>query len=743
MLKYQDYTTGVYNWLKAKNADDPDFTFSLRQKAIKGAQKNYFIGTENSKYFGTTFWTLPVYYPGSSSDLVDLIFSYSKNNQLRYFFEFKQTRNPVDAQNEAALELIRRLQTKFRGSVPTFEESATAKSMEWCRVSSRKPAYKELSELFEDLSQDLDFIISIVNETINEVKKDYPDFKANRIRREEFNGMEEKMEKRIAKHSSVPTQKSEVIATDEPEEEIEPEIANRSVLNQILFGPPGTGKTYNTINKALEIIGEKLEGKSRKDVKALFDLKMKEGQIVFTTFHQSMSYEDFIEGIKPLKPLPGDEFVKYEVQNGIFKSLCQMANSNYENSKLENKDKISFEEAFEKFKEEWEDNQGMLFPLKTEGYDYTITGFTGTSIQFKKASGGTSHTLSINTLREMYYGKEYNFRQGVGIYYPSVLGKVQSYKSATTSNSILKSYVLIIDEINRGNVSQIFGELITLIEDDKRLGKVEALEVVLPYSNKEKFGVPPNLYIIGTMNTADRSVEALDTALRRRFCFEEMSPMPALITPSETLRRFWLSSEYMEGVTDESYENYEEEISEFLGMEILDAAKYIHYRDSENVNLIPYDFESSLGEIVRFTGINLSYLLTLLNKRIEKLIDRDHQIGHSFFMSIFSMGELQVAFYNKIIPLLQEYFFGDYAKLGLVLGKGFIRKREWNNQADTFADFDSEAVMDFAERDVYEIIDYRSNAAYTVKVRNAEKNDVEVIMDFEKAIKLLMKQSIV
>src|SRR5690606_727010 len=202
-----------------------------------------------------------------------------------------------------------------------------------------------------------------------------------------------------------------------------------------------------------------------------------------------------------------------------------------------------------------------------------------------------------------------------------------------------KDYVLIIDEINRGNVSAIFGELITLIEEDKRLGEDEALTAKLPYS-KDSFGVPPNLYIIGTMNTADRSVEALDTALRRRFSFVEMPPVPNCIKDGN-------------------------------GLEAIE-------------------------------GINLPNLLTTINKRIEKLLDKDHMIGHSYFMGLNTVNELKRVFHNKVLPLLQEYFFGDYGKIGLVLGEGFFEKTD-DNDKDIFApfnDYDSSGLM---QRNVYHL----------------------------------------
>jgi 5-methylcytosine-specific restriction endonuclease McrBC GTP-binding regulatory subunit McrB len=513
--------------------------------------------------------------------------------------------------------------------------------------------------------------------------------------------------------------------------DVNEEINKKLHLNQILFGPPGTGKTFTSITKALQIINgieeQELNWEDRKEVKAQFDKRLEEGRIVFTTFHQSMSYEDFIEGIKPLRPLAGDTFVKYEVQDGIFKKISDLAKSNFDNSQPVNKQKLSFEEVFEKLKLEWDENAEMKFPLKTVGYDFTIIGFTSTSIQFRKASGGTSHTLSISTLKDLYYGKEFNFKAGVGIYYPSILNKLNTFKNSGTVNTELLPYVLIIDEINRGNVSQIFGELITLIEEDKRLGKDEALEITLPYS-KEKFGVPPNLYIIGTMNTADRSVEALDTALRRRFSFEEMPPKPELLSPWETLRRFWMKHTGKYGGSKESYDKYEKGLRDLLGLEILDHASYIEYGDNPESGFTIEEFKENLHDIIRFSGVDLNVLLEKINSRIEFLLDKDHLVGHSYFINITSYSDLQNVIYNKIIPLLQEYFFGDYAKIGLILGKGFVRQKTAHKKV--FADFSANSLEDFDQREIYEIVDYRiEELNYSVK---------EEQMDFSKAINLLL-----
>jgi len=405
-------------------------------------------------------------------------------------------------------------------------------------------------------------------------------------------------------------------------------------LNQILYGPPGTGKTYKTKSLAVQIVNPDFsangsnEFERRESIVLEYDRLFENEQIVFTTFHQSFGYEDFVEGIKP--STTEDKKVIYDVAPGVFKKLCEKAKNNWLEFKKGNRNRLSFDKAFAKLKEEWEENENISFPLKTQGKEYKIIGFTESSIQFEKASGGTGHTLSIATLRDAYYDRKEIRSTGVGIYYPGILNKLYSYDSngsealmPESSEPTLKNYVLVIDEINRGNVSGIFGELITLLESDKRMGRSEEISVELPYS-KEQFTVPPNVYLIGTMNTADRSVEALDTALRRRFAFEEIIPKPELL------------------------------------------------------------------KNITFEGFNLQEILTTINERIEALVDRDHTIGHSYFIKIEpgETEELQQAFENKVIPLLQEYFYNDYEKIALVLGKGFVEKKDVKVKFAKFADIE-------------------------------------------------------
>ena len=416
---------------------------------------------------------------------------------------------------------------------------------------------------------------------------------------------------------------------------------NNYPLNQILYGPPGTGKTFNTINHALSIADPDFQkfSKSRKEIKDRFDQLVEEGQIVFTTFHQSMSYEDFIEGIKPLKPESEGGPLSYDIQPGIFKALCDSAQT--PNSQ-------GFDTAYKKLQDRLAKlNEDDKLPLTTPtGKEFSITlNSKGNFYLYTGQEQNRQGVLTKDNLRKQINGEDIWY-QG---YHTGVLNLLEKeYGYSPNQLETAKDYVLIIDEINRGNVSQIFGELITLIEDDKRLGKSEGITITLPYSKKE-FGVPSNVFIIGTMNTADRSVEALDAALRRRFSFIEMPPKPDLIKTEGKLKD-----------------------------------------------------KAGILDVAELGSIDLANLLEVINKRIEKLLDSDHQIGHSFFLPVSSISSLKDVFQNKIIPLLKEYFYGDFGKLGLVLGKGFFETIE-TSSLSIFADFGDFDSNDFSERVIYKL----------------------------------------
>ncbi|WP_041963667.1 McrB family protein [Sulfurospirillum cavolei] len=428
---------------------------------------------------------------------------------------------------------------------------------------------------------------------------------------------------------------------------IENIISNKQTqpLNQILYGPPGTGKTYHTITKAIEIIENRVfeEIEDRSTLKAKFEAYKQAGQIEFVTFHQSYGYEEFVEGIKAKTT---DNGIEYKIEAGIFKKLSNKAKENYENSKktytqliqektLKQKIEQFLNDALEE-QIEFTKTKGGKFKIKDLS-EHSISIFTEDSnyseniieLDIEELTKIFSSEIDIKTSRQLakdIFG--INNQRQRDTYYFSMFKKFKEVKfdnfEEAEVKEPLKNYILIIDEINRGNISKIFGELITLIEPSKRIGAEESLHVRLPYSN-ELFGVPSNLYIIGTMNTADRSIALMDTALRRRFDFTEMMPRP----------------------------------------EVLDF---------------------------KIEGLqHVKPMLETINKRIEYLYDRDHTIGHAYFMSLkdtATFEELDTIFRNKIIPLLQEYFYDDWEKIVMVLGNGFIEKSEIKSDIFTYKNDD-------------------------------------------------------
>ena len=433
-----------------------------------------------------------------------------------------------------------------------------------------------------------------------------------------------------------------------------PAPQDHGALNRILYGPPGTGKTYSTIEHAVSIVdpiyfdehlGDRAAQKRR------FDELLVQGRVEFITFHQSYSYEDFVEGIRPILNSDEDEgSPRYECRPGAFKRLAFNALFDCLEKADAIKGLVTFEALWRTLISRIESDPEAKYPGLSEKTSYQFALTQKGNIEGTNVISGKQFLCSRKLLEQVFDAKRNRdsivvadvmevvergchsqlvaavFNELRRIEKAQFAGKVQlDPKTVYTrdekldivqrflaegsgsgyqlkAESLWKRYVLVIDEINRGNISKILGELITLIEKDKRLGAGldnNTLVATLPYSG-EKFSVPSNLYIVGTMNTADKSIALVDVALRRRFDFEELQ--------------------------------------------------------------VKLDVCKGLSDQMRID-------LTELNRRITLRKDRDHQIGHAYFIGVDDVKRFNERFRYQVIPLLQEYFYNDWDGLRYVLGE--------------------------------------------------------------------------
>ena len=488
--------------------------------------------------------------------------------------------------------------------------------------------------------------------------------------------------------------------------------------NIILYGPPGTGKTYSTARRALKLILPEvnLADLSDQAIMRVFREKQTQGQVEFVTFHQAYGYEEFVEGLRPILDSDAGSEVKYELHDGVFKRIALRAAAE---GLLGKEETPSFDALWSQLLKAIDEADDRVVE-SSSGKKYVMQTTTRASVRINPCEVADDGTITVNTesfqtaskvlVRLLWDNRKelgpepekitstkttplfaHELGGAGGHHYTAIwiayrelfllsrsaagrrqeltdpMTRVQKAldqpgaggASFTFSANNLQ-YVLIIDEINRGNISKILGEMITLLEPDKRLGTPGELKLPLSYSPAHRFSVPPNLHVIGTMNTADRSIALMDVALRRRFTFEELMP------------------------------------ESFVVREVLEK----EVPDKLFIDLVVDIFE-------------------VLNQRIRFVYDRDHQLGHAYFLGVRNLDDLRQVFIDRVIPLLQEYFYGAWDKICLVLGCPYsddgkpergspvVRERRYIAPVIDVNIFEEEAIIGFDHSDYENRLDYQ------------------------------------
>ncbi len=487
--------------------------------------------------------------------------------------------------------------------------------------------------------------LGVTTNLISEVDDANPDWQKVLVDLLQWAIYREKVKQMLEKKAPLPNLPTDPKPEPLPKTKPAPAMATIQPINQILYGPPGTGKTYRLQKEYLPRYVENQIKITQKDyVYQLFTEKE-------FPWWKVVALSLLVQNDQTAVQLSSHLFVQIKsalsrsktIQAGIRGQLQAHAKIKLEDENVRYKrrsEPLLFEKVGENSKAIWKIDNDLADELEPElvalskeinEYKEQITfRCNATFTTFHQNFAYEDFIEGIKpVMEETEEGGQVAYAIQKGVFYQCCEAAVRLAGYTTLKECIQDEptsrqqkltqappYALFIDEINRANVSAVFGELITLIETDKRLGTEHEMHIKLPYS-KEEFGVPANLHIIGTMNTADRSIEALDTALRRRFQFVEMMP---------------------------------------------------------DVEVLPENLPVKLRETSEI--IKLQNLLTTINQRLEVLVSRDHQIGHAYFTKLQNSDDpiatLRSIFQHNILPLLQEYFYHDYAKIGMVLGEKFV-----------------------------------------------------------------------
>ncbi|MEA5140510.1 McrB family protein [Arcicella rigui] len=495
----------IYDFLMAYHQTNPDFYFFPRRtRGVRNWENGYLMGGDDDSYL-----TIGLYKPSdrlNQTQTISIFIDY-KHNRIKSVYLLITFR---DSTLQAEIPFYHELIDRLKNVAPIQKE--------------RENKYQLIFENPEDWRTCLVYYLEKIRPVIEEFiyeKSRQKDFFI-----EELNFTE--LSHKISNSLKINESNSSIDKTT-----INPMPSYP--LNQILYGPPGTGKTYSTVELAYKIIHNDTPS-SYEEARNWYKMALahtEDRQVEFITFHQNYSYEDFVMGIKPQL---NEDTLGFREHKGIFFEICNRALKNLRQSSLEESvEEPTFSEVLDEFiRPLVEENKPIVISMKSNNYSFKLINLTEKNIGFEKQSGATNHSLSIKTIQDLYEGnREYNL-QGLGVYYYPLIEVLKAFAKTKTKRVqpvALKNYVIIIDEINRANISRVFGELITLIEEDKRWGNEFETEVRLP-DGVTKFTVPKNLYIIGTMNTADKSIALLDIALRRRFEFTALYPDSSKVSPN-------------------------------------------------------------------------------------------------------------------------------------------------------------------------------------------------------------------